>query len=197
MARGERRRAPHACHGSAARGGGPSFTRSQVASSRNVQQTRVRARSENRMAATSTMSDLGSRLPSFALPDVTTGRMVSDADVGGTTALLVMFICRHCPYVAHVREELARLAVDYADADVAFVAISSNDPETYPKTRRRASPRKPGSRATGSRTCSTRRRRSPRRSARPVRPTSSCTARRENSCTGGNSTTAGPGTGSP
>ena len=85
------------------------------------------------MAATSTWSDLGSRLPSFALPDVTTGRTVSDADVGGSTALLVMFICRHCPYVAHVRDELARLAVDYADADVALVAISSNDPETYPE----------------------------------------------------------------
>jgi peroxiredoxin len=83
--------------------------------------------------ATSTMTDLGTRLPSFALPNVTTGRTVSDADVGGTAALLVMFICRHCPYVAHVREEVARLAVDYADADVAIVAISSNDPQTYPE----------------------------------------------------------------
>jgi peroxiredoxin len=85
------------------------------------------------MAATSTMTDLGSRLPSFALPDVTTGRVVSDADVTGTRALLVMFICRHCPYVAHVREEIARLAVDYADADLSIVAISSNDPQAYPE----------------------------------------------------------------
>jgi peroxiredoxin len=85
------------------------------------------------MAATSTMTELGSRLPEFALPDVTTGRLVSHADVSGSKALLIMFICRHCPYVAHVREEIARLAVDYADADVSIVAISSNDPEAYPE----------------------------------------------------------------
>jgi peroxiredoxin len=85
------------------------------------------------MAATSTMTELGSRLPSFALPDVTTGRVVSDADVRGTSALLVMFICRHCPYVAHVREEIAQLAVDYADADLSIVGISSNDPQAYPE----------------------------------------------------------------
>jgi peroxiredoxin len=84
------------------------------------------------VAATSTMTQLGSRLPEFALPDVTTGRIVRDTDVAESTALLVMFICRHCPYVAHVRDEIARLAVDYADADVSIVAISSNDPETYP-----------------------------------------------------------------
>jgi peroxiredoxin len=79
------------------------------------------------------MTELGNRLPSFALPDVTTGRIVSDADVAGTTALLVMFICRHCPYVAHVRSELARLGADYADADISIVAIGSNDPESYPE----------------------------------------------------------------
>jgi peroxiredoxin len=85
------------------------------------------------MAATSTMTELGSRLPGFALPDVTTGRVVSDSDLARSKALLVMFICRHCPYVAHVREEIARLAVDYADADLEIVAISSNDPDAYPE----------------------------------------------------------------
>jgi peroxiredoxin len=79
------------------------------------------------------MTKLGSRLPEFSLRDVTTGRVVSDGDVGRTKALLVMFICRHCPYVAHVRSEIARLAVDYADADISIVAISSNDPEAYPE----------------------------------------------------------------
>ena len=85
------------------------------------------------MAVPSTMTELGSRLPSFSLRDVTTGRTVSDADVAGTTALLVMFICRHCPYVAHVRSELTRLGVDYADADISIVAVSPNDPEAYPE----------------------------------------------------------------
>jgi peroxiredoxin len=85
------------------------------------------------MAATSTMTELGSRLPEFALPDVTTGRIVRDTDVAASKALLVMFICRHCPYVAHVRAEIARLAVDHADADLAIVAISANDPQAYPE----------------------------------------------------------------
>jgi peroxiredoxin len=85
------------------------------------------------MATTSTMTELGSKAPDFSLPDVTTGRTVALADVAGTEALLVMFICRHCPYVAHVREGVARMANDYADADLSIVAISSNDPEAYPE----------------------------------------------------------------
>jgi peroxiredoxin len=84
------------------------------------------------MAATSTMTRLGSAMPDFSLPDVTTGRTVRAEDVAGTRALLVMFICRHCPYVAHVRNGLVRMADDYAGADLAILAISSNDPETYP-----------------------------------------------------------------
>lgn len=84
------------------------------------------------MAATSTMTELGSRAPDFSLPDVTTGRIVRLVDLEGTRALLVMFICRHCPYVAHVREGLVRLADDYADADLGIVAISANDPAAYP-----------------------------------------------------------------
>jgi len=85
------------------------------------------------MAATSTMTPLGSAAPDFALPDVTTGRTVGLAEVAGTGALLVMFICRHCPYVKHVRQELVRLANDYRDSGLAFVAISSNDPTTHPE----------------------------------------------------------------
>jgi peroxiredoxin len=85
------------------------------------------------MAATSTMTELGSQVPDFSLPDVTTGRIVRLEDLEETGGLLVMFLCRHCPYVAHVRDAVARMANDYADADLAVVAISSNDPEAYPE----------------------------------------------------------------
>lgn len=84
------------------------------------------------MAVPSTMTALGSEAPPFALPDVTTGQTVRLEDFAERKALLVMFICRHCPYVAHVRGGLARLANDYAGADLAIVGISANDPETYP-----------------------------------------------------------------
>lgn len=85
------------------------------------------------MAVTSTMPELGRSAPDFALPDVTTGATVKIADFAGAGALLVMFICRHCPYVRHVRPGLTKLARDYAAAGVAIVAISANDPETYPE----------------------------------------------------------------
>lgn len=83
------------------------------------------------MAVPSTMTALGSEAPPFTLPDVTTGTEVRLEDFAGRRALLVMFICRHCPYVAHVREGLAKMADDYADTDVAIVAISANDPNEY------------------------------------------------------------------
>ncbi|MGQ9635295.1 MAG: thioredoxin family protein [Bryobacteraceae bacterium] len=86
------------------------------------------------MAATeSTMLALGTPAPDFHLPDVVTGRPVSLQDFADKKALLLMFICRHCPYVVHVRHELAKLGVDYADKSVGIVAISSNDAETYPE----------------------------------------------------------------
>jgi peroxiredoxin len=87
------------------------------------------------VAATSTMLALGTHAPDFDLPDVTTGRRVRLTDLADRRALLVMFICRHCPYVAHVRSGIADLGRDYADADLAIVAISSNDPEQYPADR--------------------------------------------------------------
>jgi len=82
-------------------------------------------------AVPSTMLDLGTRAPDFALPD-TEGRTVTLADFTDAPALLVMFICNHCPYVQHVREELARVGRDYAPRGVGIVAISSNDVEQYP-----------------------------------------------------------------
>ena len=85
------------------------------------------------MAVSSTMLALGTKAPEFELPDVVTGLPVGIRDFDGKRALLVMFICRHCPYVRHVRGELARLGRDFAESDLAIVAISSNDPAEYPQ----------------------------------------------------------------
>jgi peroxiredoxin len=87
------------------------------------------------MAVPSTMLALGTKAPEFELPDVTTGRTVSLSDFSDGDALLVMFICRHCPYVRHVRDELARLGRDFAGSELAIVAISSNDVDEYPEDR--------------------------------------------------------------
>ena len=81
----------------------------------------------------STMLELGTAAPDFSLPDVVAGREVSLADFEGRKALLVMFICRHCPYVKHVQEELARLGRDYQNRGVGVVAISSNDALEFPE----------------------------------------------------------------
>ncbi|MFN7954531.1 MAG: thioredoxin family protein [bacterium] len=85
------------------------------------------------MAATpSSMLALGTPAPPFALPDAVTGRSVSNADFVGAPALLVMFICNHCPYVKHVRSVLASLGSEYQAKGVAVVAINSNDFAAYP-----------------------------------------------------------------
>jgi peroxiredoxin len=85
------------------------------------------------VAVPSTMLALGTKASDFELPDVVTGRTVSVRDFDAKPSLLVMFICRHCPYVRHVRGELTRLGRDFADSDLAIVAISSNDPTEYPE----------------------------------------------------------------
>ena len=86
------------------------------------------------MAVTaSTMLRLGTKAPEFQLPDVVTGKTISLDTFKDKKALLVMFICRHCPYVQHVKEELARLGRDYIDKGLGIVAISSNDIEAYPE----------------------------------------------------------------
>lgn len=79
----------------------------------------------------STMLPLGTRAPAFSLPD-TNGKTVSIADFQSAPALLVMFICNHCPFVKHVRSELARLGKDYQAKGVAVVGISANDVTTHP-----------------------------------------------------------------
>ena len=83
------------------------------------------------MAVASHMLPLGTRAPHFALPD-TDGSIVSIDDFSDAPALLVMFICNHCPYVKHVRSELARIGRDYGARGVGIVAISPNDPAQYP-----------------------------------------------------------------
>ena len=80
----------------------------------------------------STMLALGTKAPEFQLPDVVSGRTVSLASFTEQQGLLVMFICRHCPYVQHVKDELARLGHDYAAKPVGLIAISSNDVAHYP-----------------------------------------------------------------
>ena len=78
------------------------------------------------------MIALGTTAPDFTLPDVVTGKNVSLKDFAGKKAVLVMFICRHCPYVQHVKAELARLGKDTQTKDVGILAVSSNDAENYP-----------------------------------------------------------------
>jgi peroxiredoxin len=80
----------------------------------------------------STMLPLGTAAPDFKLPD-TNGKTVSLADFKDKPALLVLFICNHCPYVKHIRAGLAQLARDYQPKHVAIVGINSNDVENYPE----------------------------------------------------------------
>ncbi len=80
----------------------------------------------------STMLELGTMAPDFALPDVVTGERVRRDDFRGQQALLVMFICTHCPYVKHVEKGLAALGRDYEGGPLSIVAISSNDATTHP-----------------------------------------------------------------
>ncbi len=80
----------------------------------------------------STMLALSTKAPDFQLPDVVSGETISISTNACKKALLVMFICRHCPFVKHVKEELARLGKDYVNRDVGIVAISANDVSNYP-----------------------------------------------------------------
>ncbi|MFO8073246.1 MAG: thioredoxin family protein [Polyangia bacterium] len=81
----------------------------------------------------SKMVELGSPALSFSLPDTVSGRELSLDDVRGPRGALLMFICNHCPFVKHVRDELARLGRDYADSGIGIAAISANDAAGYPQ----------------------------------------------------------------
>lgn len=80
----------------------------------------------------STMLSLGTQAPDFQLPDVVSGQTISLSTFADKKALLVMFICRHCPFVKHVKEELAQLGKDYINKGLGIVAISTNDAKNYP-----------------------------------------------------------------
>jgi peroxiredoxin len=78
------------------------------------------------------MLPLGTPAPDFSLPDPS-GKLVSLSDFAEAPALVVVFMCNHCPYVQHVADGLAKLAREYQDdRGVAFVGINSNDVEAYP-----------------------------------------------------------------
>lgn len=81
----------------------------------------------------STMLALGTSAPYFELPDVVSGKIIGLDQFKNDKAVLVMFICRHCPFVKHVQQELGRLGKDYAGKPLGIVAISSNDATAYPE----------------------------------------------------------------
>ncbi len=85
-------------------------------------------------ATASTMLPLTTKAPDFHLPD-TEGKTVSLSDFRDARALVVVFLCNHCPFVKHVIGDLVDLAKEYQDRGVAFVAINSNDVATYPDDR--------------------------------------------------------------
>ena len=81
----------------------------------------------------STMLELGTIAPDFALTDVVSGKTIHRDDFRGKKALLVIFICAHCPFVKHIEKSLAAFAKEYADKPLGIVAISSNDAATHPE----------------------------------------------------------------
>lgn len=85
------------------------------------------------MAEQSRMVALGSQAPDFALPDTASGRIVRLEDFADSRALLVAFLCNHCPYVKHVLDGLVTFAGEYAPRGLAVIAISANDAEAYPE----------------------------------------------------------------
>jgi len=81
----------------------------------------------------SNMLALGTKAPEFSLPDTISGKTVSLQELRSDKATVVMFICNHCPYVIHVNKGLVKLATDYQEKGVSFIAISANDAEQYPQ----------------------------------------------------------------
>lgn len=80
----------------------------------------------------STMLPLGTKAPEFHLPEVVNGKIISLENFADKKALLIMFICRHCPFVKHIQQELAKLDQDYSNSDLGIIAISANDAQNYP-----------------------------------------------------------------
>ena len=84
-------------------------------------------------AVESTMLELGTAAPDFQLPDAVSGETISLATFSGKKAVLVMFICPHCPYVKHIETKLAELLKEYEDSPLGIVAIGSNDVAQFPE----------------------------------------------------------------
>ncbi|WP_353932557.1 thioredoxin family protein [Okeanomitos corallinicola TIOX110] len=80
----------------------------------------------------STMLAIGTKAPDFHLPEVVSGKKISLATFATKKALLIMFICRHCPFVKHIQQELSKLGNDYFNSDLAIIGISANDAQNYP-----------------------------------------------------------------
>ena len=80
----------------------------------------------------STMLELGTSAPDFSLPNAADGGTVSLADFADRKGLLVIFMCNHCPFVIHIKHELARFAREYQEQGLGVVGISSNDAGAYP-----------------------------------------------------------------
>lgn len=86
------------------------------------------------MAATpSNMMPIGTTAPDFTLPDTISGETKSLNELKGSKGTVVMFICNHCPYVIHIKEQLIAIANHYAELGINTVAISANDVENYPQ----------------------------------------------------------------
>ncbi|MCO6043738.1 thioredoxin family protein [Aeoliella sp. ICT_H6.2] len=79
----------------------------------------------------STMLPLGTEAPDFSLPNID-GSTVSLSDFAASPALVVAFVCNHCPFVKHLADEFAAFGNEYSEKGVAVVAISSNDVDNYP-----------------------------------------------------------------
>ena len=76
---------------------------------------------------------LGAPAPDFALPDTVSGRTIRLTDYAASPALLVTFICNHCPYVIHIRPAFVEFAREYQPRGMGLVAISANDPDSHPQ----------------------------------------------------------------
>jgi len=81
----------------------------------------------------STTLPIGTKAPNFHIRDVISDNYYSLNDLKSDRATVIMFICNHCPYVIHVNPELVRMAKEYRNKGVSFIAICSNDVEAYPE----------------------------------------------------------------
>lgn len=81
----------------------------------------------------SNMLELGTVAPTFSLFDTVSEETRSLQDLKGKNGTVIMFICNHCPFVIHVNPEITRLAIEYQQKGIGFIAISSNDVDNYPQ----------------------------------------------------------------